>query len=122
MSSSRPRGGAMAQTIIVNPAEPVACPKCNHRFALREGLSRQAIERHAGEFERAVAEGRKELEGRLAAEAKGQYETQAKALDEALGAKENALVRQRDAELALRRQLRELEEAKQNQDLEYQRR
>lgn len=112
----------MAQTIIVNPAEPVACPKCNHRFALREGLSRQAIERHAGEFERAVAEGRKALEARLAAEAKAQYDTQAKALSEALAAKERAMTRFRDEELGLRRQLRELEEAKKNQDLEYQRR
>jgi hypothetical protein len=112
----------MARTIIVQAEEQVACPKCSQRFRLTEGLSRQAIERHAGEFERAVAEGRKELEGRLAAEARVQFETQAKALNEALGAKENALVRQRDAELALRRQLRELEEAKKNQDLEYQRR
>src|SRR3954466_3098728 len=122
MASSRPRGGAMAQTIIVNPAEPVACPKCNHRFALREGLSRQAIERHAGEFERAVAEGRKNLEARLAAEAKAQYDTQAKALSEALAAKERAMTRFPDEEPGLRRQLRELEEAKKNQDLEYQRR
>src|SRR3954464_12469479 len=122
MASSRPRGGAMAQTIIVNPAEPVACPKCNHRFALREGLSRQAIERHAGEFERAVAEGRKALEARLAAEAKAQYDTQGKALSEALAAKERAMTRFRDEELGLRRQLRELEEAKKNQDLQYQRR
>src|SRR3954451_10583248 len=122
MASSRPRGGAMAQTIIVNPAEPVACPKCNHRFALMEGLSRQAIERHAGEFERAVAEGRKNLEARLAAEAKAQYDTQEKELSEALAAKERAMTCFRDEELGLRRQLRELEEAKKNQDLEYQRR
>jgi len=112
----------MAQTIIVNPAEPVACPKCNHRFALREGLSRQAIERHAGEFERVLAEGRKELEARLAAEAKAQYETREKALNEALNAKERRIAGFRDEELGLRRQLRELEEAKKNQDLEYQRR
>src|SRR5205085_1919693 len=97
-------------------------PKCSQRFRLTEGLSRQAIARHAGEFERAVAEGRKELEGRLAAEARAQYETQAKALNEALVAKERAMARSRDEELVLRRQVRELEEAKKNQDLEYQRR
>ena len=112
----------MAQTIIVQAAEPVACPKCNHRFPLTEGLSRQAIERHAGEFERAVAEGRKTLEARLAAEARAQYEIQAKALNEALGAKDRALARFRDEELGLRRQVRELEEAKKNQELELQRR
>src|SRR5437763_8217690 len=112
----------MAQTIIVHAAEPVACPKCNHRFPLTEGLSRQAIERHAGEFERALAAGRKELEARLAAEAKAQYEIQAKALADSLGVKDRLLARFRDEELGLRRQLRELEEAKKNQDLEYQRR
>src|SRR5438067_8657589 len=111
----------MAQTIIVHAAEPVACPKCNHRFPLTEGLSRQAIERHAGEFERARAAGRKELEARFAAEAKAQYEIQAKALADSLGVKDRLLARFRDEELGLRRQLRELEEAKKNQDLEYQR-
>ena len=112
----------MAQTIIVHAAEPVACPKCNHRFPLTEGLSRQAIERHAGEFERALAAGRKALEARVAAEAKAQYEIQAKALADSLGVKDRLLARFRDEELGLRRQLRELEEAKKNQDLEYQRR
>src|SRR5437868_11939679 len=112
----------MAQTIIVHAAEPVACPKCNHRFPLTEGLSRQAIERHAGEFERALAAGRKALEARVAAEAKAHYEIQAKALADSLGVKDRLLARFRDEELGLRRQLRELEEAKKNQDLEYQRR
>jgi hypothetical protein len=112
----------MPRTITIDAHEQVACPKCSHRFPLAEGLSRQAIERHAGEYERAVAAGRKELEARLAAEAKAQYEVQAKALAEALAAKERAMARSRDEELALRRNLRELEEAKKNQDVEYQRR
>ena len=111
----------MPRTILVAAEEEIACPKCSHRFPLCEGLSRQAIERHAGEFERAVAEGRKTLEARLAAEAKAQFDIQAKALNEALSAKETTLARFREAELALRRQLRELDEAKKNQDLEYQR-
>jgi hypothetical protein len=33
----------MARPIIVDGAERVACPKCNHGFALSEGISRQAI-------------------------------------------------------------------------------
>jgi hypothetical protein len=111
----------MTRTIILQAEEQVACPKCSHRFPLSEGLSRQAIERHAGEFERAVAEGRKTLEARLAAEAKAQFEVRAKALNEALSAKDCALERQREAELTLRRQLREADEAKKNQELEYQR-
>jgi hypothetical protein len=112
----------MARTITIDAHEQVACPKCSHRFPLADGLSRHAIERHAGEYERAVAAGKKELEARLAAEAKAQHETEARALKEALGAKDGLLARQRDAELALRRQLRELDEAKKNQELEYQRR
>ena len=78
----------MARTIMVPADEEVACPKCSHRFPLSEGFSRQAIERHAGEFERTLAEGRKQLEARLAAEAKAQFDTQLKALNEALSAKE----------------------------------
>ena len=112
----------MSRTILVEAAEEVACPNCSHRFPLSEGLSRHAIERHAGEYQRAVTAGKKELEARLAAEARAQYDTEARALKEALGAKEGLLAKQRDAELQLRRQLRELDEAKKNQDLEYQRR
>ncbi|SRR5712692_9617353 len=111
----------MARTIIVQAEEQVACPKCSHRFPLSEGISRQAIERHAGEFDRAVAKGKKRLQDELAAEAKAQFETQLKAVNEALSAKDGALAKFRSGELDLRRQLRELEEAKKNQDLEYQR-
>ena len=110
------------RTILVAAEEQIACPKCSHRFALSEGLSRQAIERHAGEFERALAERGKKLEAQLAAEAKAQFETREKALNEALTAKDATISRFRSDELALRRQLREMEEAKKNQDLEYQRR
>ena len=111
----------MARTIIIQAEEQVACPKCSHRFQLSEGISRQAIERHAGELERSLAEHKKKLEAQLAAEAKAQFDTQLKAMNEALSAKEGALAKFRTEELALRRQLREIEEAKKNQDLEYQR-
>ena len=74
----------MTRTIMVQAEEQVACPKCNQRFPLSEGFSRQAIERHAGEFERALAEGRKKLEARLAGEAKAQFDIQLKALNEQL--------------------------------------
>jgi hypothetical protein len=104
---------------MVQAEEQVACPKCNQRFPLSEGFSRQAIERHAGEFERALAEGRKKLEARLAAEARAQFDVRLKALNEALSAKETTLARFRDEELALRRQLREFQESIRNQELEY---
>jgi len=78
----------MPRMIVVDAAEAVACPKCAHAFTLSDGLSRQAIERHAEEHERALAAEKKRLQ----------------------------------AELALRRQVRELEDKAKNQDLDYQRR
>jgi hypothetical protein len=93
----------MARTIIVDGAEKIACPKCNHGFALSEGISRRTIERYADEFERGLAEQKKALERELVAE------------------KEKALTKFRNEEVQLRRQLRELEEAKKSQDLIYQR-
>ena len=111
----------MARTIIVDGGEKIACPKCNHGFPLSEGISRQTIERYAEDFERSVAAHRKKLEAELAAEAKAQFDLQRKAMNEALSAKEGALAKFRSEELQLRRQLRELEEAKRNLDLDYQR-
>ena len=111
----------MARTIIIQAEEPVACPKCNHRFQLTEGISRQAIERHAGELERSLAEHKKKLEAQVAAEAKAQFEIERKALNEALSAKDGTLARFRTEELTLRRQLHEAEDARKNRDLEYQR-
>src|SRR5438445_726289 len=112
----------MARTIIVDGGEKIACPKCNHGFPLSEGISRQTIERYAEDFERSVAAHRKKLEAELAAEAKAQFDSQRKAMNEALGAKEGALARFRSEELQLRRHLRELEEADKNRDVDYQRR
>src|SRR5712671_4646288 len=114
-------GGGMARTIIIQAEEQVVCPECNHRFQLTEGISRQAIERHAGELERSLAEHKKKLEAQVAAEAKAQFEIERKALNEALSAKDGTLARFRTEELTLRRQLHEAEDARKNRDLEYQR-
>src|SRR3954466_15845117 len=96
----------MARTIIIDGAEEVACPKCSHPFPLTEGISRQTIERYAEDFEHAFAERKKKLEEQLASEArrraereidaakncaKEQFETELKAMQEALNAKEGAL-------------------------------
>src|ERR1041384_7080486 len=91
------------RTIMIDGGTKVACPKCSHHFPLSDGLSRQIIERHAEEFERALAEQKKALERELVAE------------------KERALSKFRDEELGLRRRLRELEEADKNRDVDYQR-
>ncbi len=159
----------MPRMIIVEATEEVACPKCSHAFALSEGISRQAIERHAEDFEHSLAQRAKELEASLAADAKRraereaaqqvgalkealaaaeaaaksskaqlekarteaaataaaaareQFELELKSANEALAAKEDVLQKFRTEELALRRQLREIEEARKNQELDYQR-
>jgi hypothetical protein len=46
----------MSRMNIVDAGEEVACPKCAHAFALSEGISRQAIERYAEDFDRSLAE------------------------------------------------------------------
>ena len=122
----------MTKMIIVDAAEPAACPKCSHLFPLSDGISRQAIERHAQDFEQALAGRAKRLEAELAAAsqakvdqaraaAREQFETDLKAAQEALAAKDEFLSKSRTAELDLRRQLRESDEQRKNQELEYQR-
>ena len=111
----------MARTILVDPAERIACPKCNHGFPLSEGLSRQTIERYAEDFEKSLAQRRKALEASIAAEARAQFDLQVKSLQQALAAKDGSLERFRSEELALRRRLVELEDASKNRDVDYQR-
>jgi len=115
----------MSRPIIVDADEQVACPKCNRRFALSEGISRHAIERHAESFAASLDKQRRTLEAELAATAKrraeADYEVRRRSLEESIAAKESQLARSRAEELALRRQMRELEEAKKGQELEYQR-
>lgn len=126
-------GGSLGRTIILAADEAIGCPKCGHGFPLSEGISRQTIERHAEEYERALAAAKKRLETELAAEAKRRAdreaaaareksETELKATREALASRESALEKFRSDELTLRRQLRALEDKAKSQDLEYQRR
>ena len=155
----------MTRPIILDAAEPIACPKCAHAFALQEGISTQTIERYAEDFDRSFDERARKLETQLAAEAKRraereaaaqvdalkeqaaaaeaaakgaraqldkareeakvlakeQFETEARSMREALEAKDGVLASLRTGELELRRQLREAEEKRQGQELEYQR-
>jgi hypothetical protein len=116
----------MTRPIIVDAEEQVACPKCNRRFALSEGISRHTIERHAEAFERGLDKQKRALEAELAAAAKrraeAEYEVRRRSLEESIAAKESQLAKSRAEELLLRRQMRELEEAKKGQELDYQRR
>lgn len=59
----------MDSKIIVLADEPIVCPKCSHEFPLQEGITRQAIDRHADEFEAALRLRRQELEESLTADA-----------------------------------------------------
>lgn len=126
-------GGSVGRTIILAADEAIGCPKCGHGFPLSEGISRQTIERHAEDYERALTAGKKRLEAELAAEAKRRAEREAaaaheksevelKATREALASRESALEKFRSDELTLRRQLRALEDKAKSQDLDYQRR
>src|SRR6185369_10274205 len=105
--------------------EQVACPKCNRRFALSEGISRHAVERHAEAFAASLDKQKRTLEAELTAVAKrraeAEYEVRRRSLEESIAAKESQIAKSRAEELALRRQMREMEEAKKGQELEYQR-
>lgn len=45
----------MDRNVIVGADESVSCPKCDHRFPLGQGISRQTIDRYAQDFEHTVA-------------------------------------------------------------------
>ena len=111
----------MARTIMVDGAEEVACPKCSHHFPLSEGISQQTIERYADAALKASKAQLDKAREQARAAAKEQFETDLKAMQEALSAKEGTLSKFRSEELQLRRQLRGLEEERRNQELEYQR-
>jgi hypothetical protein len=155
----------MTHPIILDAAEPIACPKCAHAFALQEGISAQTIERYAEDFDRSFAERSKALEAQLTAAAKRraereaaqqvnalkeqaaaaeaaaqaaraqldrvreeakalakeQFEIEVRSMREALAEKEQGLASLRNGELELRRQLRDAEEKRHGQELEYQR-
>ena len=42
------------KTIIVAADDMIGCLKCGHSFPLSEGISREAIECHAEDYERAL--------------------------------------------------------------------
>ena len=112
--------------IIVDAEEQVACPKCNRRFALSEGISRQTIERHAEAFERGLDKQKRTLEAEAAADREAPRRGRVRGAPSLARAshsqrRTSQLAKSRAEELALRQQMRELEEAKKSQELEYQR-
>lgn len=152
----------MSNKIILSPDEPIACPKCSHRFPLRLGITQQTIEKYESEYESVFAAERKALEERLGkeaerkankafteqitrlteqlaeskratedakaliakaqadakAKAQAEFEQEKKSLAEELAEKDTKLKAFRDQELKLRAEKKELEEARQNMQLE----
>jgi hypothetical protein len=70
----------MSEKIILQADEHIVCPKCSHEFELEQGITRQTIDRHAGEFEAVLHQRRAELEESLRKEAERQA-TQAAAVE-----------------------------------------
>jgi hypothetical protein len=52
----------MPLSILIDPTERLACPKCNQGFPLCESLSRQALARYAADLERTLERLRAQLE------------------------------------------------------------
>jgi hypothetical protein len=59
----------MPQKIILSSDELIACPQCQHRFEIGQGITRQTIERYAQDFEAALKERSAELRTELEQEA-----------------------------------------------------
>ncbi len=83
------------QKIILSSEELIICPKCQHKFELGEGITRQTIERYEQDFENALkersAELRKELEQEAERKLARTYSTQLDALKEQLTGSQQAL-------------------------------
>jgi hypothetical protein len=85
----------MPQKIILSSEELIVCPKCQHKFALGEGITRQTIERYEQDFETVLkersAELRKELEKEAERKLEKAYTAQLEGLREQLSGRQQAL-------------------------------
>lgn len=52
----------MVPSILIDPTERLACPKCNQGFPLCESLSRLALARYAADLERTLGHLRAQLD------------------------------------------------------------
>src|SRR3974377_2292424 len=78
----------MPQKIILSSEEVIVCPKCQYKFPLGDGITRQTIERYEQDFEAVLKERSAELRLELEKEAERKlskvYATQLDALKEQL--------------------------------------
>jgi hypothetical protein len=122
-----------AHKIVLSAEQEVACPRCEHTFPLRAGITQKTIEQYESDYEAQFEAERARLQERLAKEAEkkaadararmqAEAALQKKALEEELAEKERQILDFRRQELALRREKKALEEARQQQELELERR
>ena len=60
----------MQEKIIIQAAELVVCPKCDHRFALHEGIARQTIDTHMAAFDAEAKAYREQIAAEVTEDAK----------------------------------------------------
>ena len=124
---------AQARKIVLSAEQEVACPRCEHAFPLRAGITQKTIEQYESDYDAQFEAERARLQERLTREAeKKTAEARArtlaeaalarKALEEELADKDRRILDFQQQELALRREKKALEEARQQQELELERR
>ena len=59
----------MMQKIILSADEDVACPRCEHTFPLRTGITQKTIEQYASDYDARFEDERRRLQEQLAKEA-----------------------------------------------------
>lgn len=86
----------MPQQIILSSEELIVCPKCQHKFALEDGITRQTIERYEKDFETVLkdrsAELRQELEKEAERKLTKTYTAQIDGLKERLTDSQESLI------------------------------
>jgi len=89
----------MSQKIILSSEELIVCPKCQYKFALGDGITRQTIERYEQDFEAVLKERSAEVRLELEKEAERKlskiYTSQLEALKEQLTGSQQALTEMR---------------------------
>ncbi|HEX2829714.1 MAG TPA: DUF2130 domain-containing protein [Burkholderiales bacterium] len=123
---------ARAHKIVLSADQEVACPRCERTFPLREGITQKTIEQYESDYEAKVEAERAQLQERLAkdaakkvadarAKAEAELDLQRKALEQEVADKDRRIREFQAQELALRREKKALEEARQQQELDLQR-
>lgn len=109
---------AHLRQLLLAPSHPVTCPQCAAQFTLAEGVGRHLLEG----LEEASARELEKVQALAKQSAAGAAGLELTALKQTLAAKEGELKTAQAAELALRKQRRDLEELQAKLELEIERR